>query len=662
MADSAVGIDGTDPPADATTNQHTSINPEAHDGVKIKFELDLRAEINKSDNLNVRDLVRCMIAALIKTEEDTTIKTKDGSHSFSTMADFPEDKEKFNLFFVQTTSKHPLGPPKVMIKIHLRSAQNLASLKRTSTVFYKHLREEGIWLCQHNFETSNLQRIGLLAEISTEFALDTSIKDEISKRLKARSEEELAASTTDNVIDTQEAEKPPEFDISPRMITHSYKVAGRRTTVRTRAYEITCESTNKNRLCSLLTRPGKDRSGTFIPYSMARSNEQGFGDQIRKHNRFLDDCKKITVYGLRRQAMENPSPDSDNPTFRGHLLDFQDCTTDADGNDAYTPMLLSIEETNLTDEVGKWFFLCKEANKQRVIKWIDQHLPTLYKATETNFNHETSNKEDIFPPAPSRSNYSKHEETMEKYTAQLQASNPNSTSDSQDDSMLNGGYTYTRNRKSNKPRKTKETKPKYDPSEFPSPQFPVKGSNSTSAQDSYGQKDSYRARATANTVRRGPPPVQPRATKQQMDDEPAKIKNDFDRLRRQLEESDAKIAALVSTAKHQDDTIEKMQNHNNNTQATVDQLIAKINELVASLSREPKTDHEDESPIVTTTSKNKRSQQDSPPSSPSRLDHARKRVNDSITPIKRLWFSSRDNSRNDASTSQVDDASKNKPD
>jgi uncharacterized coiled-coil protein SlyX len=656
MADSAVGTDGTDPPVDASTNQHASINPEVHDGIKIKFELDLRAEIRKSDKLNVREIVRSTIAALMETEEDTTIKTKDGNHSFSTMADFPKDKEEFNLFFTPTKTKQPLGPPKVMVRIHLRSAQNLASLKRTPTVLYKHLREEGIWLCQHNFETSNLQRIGFIAERSTEFALPTSIKDNISNELKACLQEDLAASTTDNVIDTQEAEKPPEFDISPRMITHSYKVASRRITVQTRAYEITCESTNKNRLCSLLTRLGKDRSGIFIPYSMARSNEQGFGDQIRKQNRFLNDCKKITVYGLRRQAMENPSTDSDNPTFRGHLLDFQYCTTDADGNDAYTPMLLSIEETNLTDEVGKWFFLCKEANQQRVIELIDNQLAILYEKTLPDFNHKTktSNKEDTFP-SPSRSNFSKHAETMEKYTTKL--SNPKLT----DDPVLSGGYMYTRKRKTN-PRKTKETNHNHEKSDSPSPEFFSKGSKGTTTQDSYGDKDSYRARATANTARRdSSPPEQPRATKQQTDDESVKNKNDFERLQRQLEESDAKIAQLVSTAKDQDDTIEKMQSHNNKTQATVDQLNAKINELVASLSYERKSDHEEESPMVTITSKNKRSLSDSPPSSPSRMDHARKRVNDSLTPIKRRWFS-RDNSRDGASTSQVDDASKNKPD
>jgi hypothetical protein len=97
-----------------------------------------------------------MIEALIKTEADTTIKSKDAKHSFQTINDFPKDKHTCDLFFPTTKTKQHRGPSKAVVELHLRSAQNLASLKKPSTVFYEHLREEGIWLCQHIFSTLNL--------------------------------------------------------------------------------------------------------------------------------------------------------------------------------------------------------------------------------------------------------------------------------------------------------------------------------------------------------------------------------------------------------------------------------------------------------------------------------------------------------------------------
>jgi hypothetical protein len=99
----------------------------------------------------------------------------------------------------------------------------------------------------------------------------------------------------------------------------------------------------------------------------------------------------------------------------------------------------------------------------------------------------------------------------------------------------------------------------------------------------------------------------------------------------------------------------------NQTQETVNQLVLQVSTLVALMSRDTRSTSEDESQILTISSKNKRNSTDSPSSSPSRNDQTRKKINDSITPIKRLfpgYFG------NGASTSAGDDASnsQDKPD
>jgi hypothetical protein len=178
-------------------------------------------------------------------------------------------------------------------------------------------------------------------------------------------------------------------------------------------------------------------------------------------------------YGLNRHAMENPSSDSDNHSFRGHLLGFQESTTAAGGSVIYNPMILGIEDTKRTDEIGKWFFLCTEETYARVVAWIDKKLPDLYdKTTDKNTTEETAF------PAPSRGTFSKHADIMATYTSDLRASpsTSKSTTDSQNDPALTGGgYTYTRSNRPTKPRKTKETKLNHDSSEHLNPPFRPSG-------------------------------------------------------------------------------------------------------------------------------------------------------------------------------------------
>jgi hypothetical protein len=90
------------------------------------------------------------------------------------------------------------------------------------------------------------------------------------------------------------------------------------------------------------------------------------------------------------------------------------------------------------------------------------------------------------------------------------------------------------------------------------------------------------------------------------------------------------------------------------TQAIVDVLILQISALVALISRDPKPTNEDESHTLTISSKNKRNSTDSPPPSSSGNDQTRKRINDSSTPVKRLFAGYFGNG---ASTSAGDNAS-----
>jgi hypothetical protein len=257
-------------------------------------------------------------------------------------------------------------------------------------------------------------------------------------------------------------------------------------------------------------------------------------------------------------------------------------------------------------------------------------------ATRSDPNHHSTDKAAF--PAPSRGNFSKQAVLIGEYEANLRASlsNLKSTTDSQEDPALSGGYKY-RNRPT-KTRKPKEIKLVYDASDCLFPTLRTPGRKGFPAQDP-DDKNTYSARTAATTPSPSSPSEKHATGKiHHTGGDSATPKNDVDDLRRQVEENDANIAALVAAAKHQDDTIEKMQTIHNKTQATVDRLIVQISALVALSSRDPKPANEAESHTLTISSnKNKRNPTDSPPSSPSENNQTRKRINDSTTPIKRLF-------------------------
>jgi hypothetical protein len=669
MADSVAFSDGTDPPSDYPTNHHASSSTEVHDGEKAKFDLVLRAEIiTHHTKFNVRFFLSSLIGALIETEPDTIIKSKDGLHSFQTMEHFPKDKDTLALFFQRTASKNRRGSSIAVVELNVTSAQNLASLKKPTSVLFKHIEQNKIWLTQHKFDTLKLQSIGFFTDVSTVFTWKSNYENEIRSKLQACIAEDLAASTPGNVVDITKAETPPEFELNSRGVSHHYRSeSGGKMLAYAQAYEILCESIHKNRLIALLMRSfGPEHSSTFIPYGMAKSDSAEFGDKIRHQASYLDNLKMITVYGLSPQVMERPMPLSDNPTFRGHLLDFQQCSYAADGSQTTTPMILSIERTNKTDSHGKFMFLCTTAEEPKLKEWIDTQLPVLYATAAGDASSDQTNGEAVFS-APSRGNFSKQEALLKEYAAKLRASPSifKPTTDSQEDPALSGGYKYTRNRPS-KTRKAKEIQLVYDPSDslFPILRTPGRKGSPAPAPDG---KNTYSAR-TAATIPSTSSPSDHHETGNppHTGGDPFSTKNDVNDLRRLVEENDAKIAALVAAAKDQDERFDKMQTMHKQTQETVDILILQISALVALISRDRNAMNEDESHTLTISSKNKRTSTDSPTSSPSGNNQTRKKINDSTTPVKRLSFEGYSEGYSDNGTiiSAEDDAgnSRHKPD
>jgi hypothetical protein len=105
------------------------------------------------------------------------------------------------------------------------------------------------------------------------------VRDEIRSILEARIAEEHAAKATDNV--DRKSKIAGRFELS-RTDRHSQKGKGA-DQIRHQRLQICCE-THQNRDCSLDRANQQGPSGTFIPFSMAKSDPVAFGRLISKRD------------------------------------------------------------------------------------------------------------------------------------------------------------------------------------------------------------------------------------------------------------------------------------------------------------------------------------------------------------------------------------------
>jgi hypothetical protein len=384
MADANTDTGDTGPPWQTKNARPDSMMHDAQAGEKTKHDLVLRAEFTTSEKkgaFNAYPNVRNLVETILNTKAEILVANKNNNNTIKTMDEFPREQDEFATFFpTSQRQQNRREQQKVVIELSLTSSQTLAELKRSSPELIQYLKENDTWLAEHNFATLDVESIGWYRGRSPELTDKKQFHQDIKNSLTEAKQTQMAALAQDNIIDTQQVQPTPDFEIVYRKVKHSCKDAkGQKQRVETIAYEVRCETQNKQEMCSLMmeARFDDERKGFFIPYSLATTEASSYGEQIVQQNALLAQIKKISIFGLHDAALDSIIT-STTHTLRETLLNCTLATTEEDEED----MLLGIESTKHTTDKGKHFFLCKKENYSRVITWLDQNLTNYYQQTE----------------------------------------------------------------------------------------------------------------------------------------------------------------------------------------------------------------------------------------------------------------------------------------
>ncbi|WP_317201736.1 hypothetical protein [Janthinobacterium sp.] len=352
----------------------------------------------------------------VRIDPDIVFKSKDDTSITLSKKDvFPAGENRFKaLFQVTPHSTRNDGGGKVNVNFLIDTKNSLASFKGDTT-FMNYLRDEKIWLTEHKYETNELTAIGYIVNKSPVLTYRPQLENDIRSAL---------SDYLEDVIDDEE-KFIPDMEISTRKIVHVLRDSEnkRKGAMETQALEIKCESAHAGRLKTLLckARLPEHRFGKFIPHAMAKNDPSIVKALIAEHNKFLTEIVAIPIFGLHENALfslvsgSGEKGDEDDEPLITKMLKAEIAKQTADGRKFLEPIVLSIEQTLLSDERGKWFVIAKKKNAETVNRLIDEFLIPTAEGTIAFKNHE--NDSESFKQGIRRTN--KPNEAMQSYAAIL---------------------------------------------------------------------------------------------------------------------------------------------------------------------------------------------------------------------------------------------------
>ena len=135
------------------------------------------------------------------------------------------------------------------------------------------------------------------------------------------------------------------------------------------AFELQCNQSEVAKVAESLCLFHKvDQTCTIIPYGMKQEDPQQYNQWIYQQNTFLEESVQILLFGLHPEALKTRVKYTDkHPTYTQLKIAF-----------AYSDSILGLEETNKTEELGKWFVLTNTTHEKEAKDFLDFTLPKLF--------------------------------------------------------------------------------------------------------------------------------------------------------------------------------------------------------------------------------------------------------------------------------------------
>eukprot|EP00957_Ditylum_brightwellii_P123181 9392025-Ditylum_brightwellii.AAC.1 len=107
--------------------------------------------------------------------------------------------------------------------------------------------------------------------------------------------------------------------------------------------------------------------GAFIPQGLFRiTGEEAYKYHLRAHNKYISSTTLVAIVGMHCNAMEAQIVIDGGKMALEHYINNVNSTIDL------------VQETNKTDEEGKWLLVCTKADTPRVIRFVDFVHPTIF--------------------------------------------------------------------------------------------------------------------------------------------------------------------------------------------------------------------------------------------------------------------------------------------
>ena len=365
-------------------------------GTSPRFLSKIRAEFThsgKNGGFKASAEAKQLCGHLLRIDPNIAFTAEnDVSTQFSKIADFPTGANKFQEFFPITSYNRNDGSGKVQINILIESERKLADIK-SDTIFMKYLRDKKIWMTEHKYETHSLQAIGYIVKKAPKLTNRQQFEADLRSAFTDHLENACDEGNNNNLV--------PDMEIHSKKITHVLRDSSNKKIglLETQALEVRCESANAQLLKKLLCTADLSEHffGKFVPYELLKNDQAVVKRLINDHNKFLSEIKVISLFGLHQDVLESLVPGEtateDDEPFLNRLLGKEVVIEDEDSGESYSePLILAIEKTQRSDDLGKWYIITTHENASHTENLIDQYLIPTAEQIVAYTNHSNDNE------------------------------------------------------------------------------------------------------------------------------------------------------------------------------------------------------------------------------------------------------------------------------
>ncbi len=190
-------------------------------------------------------------------------------------------------------------------------------------------------------------------------------KEETSKILESSDSSESKDNGKDlDLLSARFILETPRVIIVPRKVYFYHKETSEK--VKTYALEVQCQHSDVAKVTKCFDHFHKqENTCQFIPYLLKREEPGEYTKWMKLQNTFLDQCIWIPIFGLNPLVLSMPVKHTKETTYCKELKEsfvhFQD--------------VFGLQETNKTEELGKWLLITNEKHEKEVRNFIDYQLP-----------------------------------------------------------------------------------------------------------------------------------------------------------------------------------------------------------------------------------------------------------------------------------------------